>query len=59
MTAVRVLCDEVLCVPVNVIGLSVTAVRVLCGGFGHAVVGILCPSIVSSSGVLDFSVGLD
>ena len=34
-------------------------VRVLCGGFGHAVVGILCPSIVWSSHVLDFSVGLE
>ena len=33
--------------------------RVLCDGFGHAVVGILCPSIVLSSRVLDFSVGLD
>ena len=44
------------CVPVNV---GLWQLSVLCDGFGHAVVGILCPSIVSSSRVLDFSVGLD
>ena len=38
---------------------TVTVVRVLCDGFGHAVVDILFPSTVSSFQVLDFSVGLD